>query len=125
MLMPHRSYASTANYRFGFNGQEMNNEAKGLGNSNFAEFWEYDTRIAKRWNIDPVIKDWESPYATFHNNPIWNDDRLGLDPPKKPGYWTRLWRKINYETYKTRAEEFANNNGIDESNIIEAEQIHG
>lgn len=82
MLMPHRSYASTANYRFGFNGQEMSNEFKGLGNSYSAEYWEYDSRLGRRWNLDPIIKHNESPYATFSNNPISFIDPNGADTSK-------------------------------------------
>jgi hypothetical protein len=40
-------------YRFGFNGQEKVNEIAGVGNHNTAEFWEYDTRLGRRWNLDP------------------------------------------------------------------------
>ncbi len=38
MLQPGRSY-NAGGYRFGFNGQEMNNDVKGLGNSYTALFW--------------------------------------------------------------------------------------
>jgi hypothetical protein len=48
-----------------------------VGNHNTALFWEYDTRLGRRWNIDPVKKEWESPYATFSSNPIWYSDILG------------------------------------------------
>lgn len=75
--MPHRSYASTANYRFGFNGQEKNNEAKGLGNSYSSDFWEFDSRIGRRWNIDPKPTTGISFYSTFSNNPILFCDPLG------------------------------------------------
>ncbi|MBL0133405.1 MAG: hypothetical protein IPP79_04975 [Chitinophagaceae bacterium] len=78
MLMLHRSYASTANYRFGFIGQEMDNEIKGLGNLTTAQFWEYDSRIGRRWNIDPLGKPWESSYSALSNNPINRIDPLGL-----------------------------------------------
>ncbi|HYC29518.1 MAG TPA: hypothetical protein VEB42_11885 [Chitinophagaceae bacterium] len=66
-------------YRYGFNGQEKSIEIKGEGNHNTAEYWEYDTRLGKRWNPDPVIKYHESPYAAFANNPIWFSDPLGAD----------------------------------------------
>ncbi len=71
-------------YKYGFNGQEKSNEVKGEGNSYTAEFWEYDPRIGRRWNIDPVIKYNESPYAAFYSNPIKNNDPSGADVPKKP-----------------------------------------
>ncbi|MBK6987043.1 MAG: hypothetical protein IPH33_01695 [Bacteroidetes bacterium] len=60
------------NYRFGFNGQERDNEIAGVGNINTAEFWEYDTRIARRWNLDPIVQESSSNYATFFNNPTLN-----------------------------------------------------
>jgi hypothetical protein len=64
-------------YRFGFNQQEKVDE---IGNGHYtAEFWEYDSRLAKRWNIDPVIKESESPYAVFGNNPILLVDQNGAD----------------------------------------------
>jgi RHS repeat-associated protein len=106
-------------YRYGFNGQEMSNEIKGSCNSYTALFWEYDPRTGRRWNLDPVIKSGESPYSTFHNNSIFFNDPLGDDPPKKPGILTRIWRGMNMEYYKTRAEEYANANNIDEKNIVD------
>ena len=71
-------------YRFGFNGQEKDNEIAGMGNHNTAEFWEYDTRVGRRWNTDPVTLPFESPYAVNHNNPIQQNDPLGnsADDPK-------------------------------------------
>ena len=64
-------------YRFGNGGQEKVNEVSGIGNHYTALFWEYDTRTAQRWNTDPVIKSWESPYAAFSRSPIWKIDPNG------------------------------------------------
>jgi hypothetical protein len=67
-------------YRFGFNGMEKDPEITGQEGSHYtAAFWEYDTRIARRWNVDPVVKPWESPYAAFANNPILFPDLMGAD----------------------------------------------
>ena len=44
-----------------------------------AEFWQYDSRLGRRWNVDPVFKEYESPYACFAGNPIWYNDKFGLD----------------------------------------------
>ena len=55
------------------------NEFAGIGNHNTAKFWEYDTRLGRRWNVDPVKKYHESPYATFANNPITFIDLDGAD----------------------------------------------
>ena len=75
-------------YRYGFNGHEKSDEIKGSGNSYTAEFWEYDPRVGRRWNVDPIRKEYESPYATFSNNPIWLIDPTGSDTIRvdKQGY---------------------------------------
>ena len=81
MMMPnrHKSGSSSDNYRYGFNGQEKDDEVAGDGNSYTAEYWQYDPRIAKRWNPDPVVKYHESRYAVFANNPLRFVDRIGKD----------------------------------------------
>jgi hypothetical protein len=66
-------------HRFGFNNQEKDNEVAGSGNSYTAEYWQYDARLGRRWNVDPVVKVWESPYAAFANNPILYVDYNGDD----------------------------------------------
>lgn len=65
-------------YRFGFNGQEKDNEITGVsGSHNSAMFWEYDSRLGRRWNLDPRLTASESPYLCFSNNPIWKNDVNG------------------------------------------------
>jgi hypothetical protein len=77
MTMPGRKYSSGGSYRYGFNGQENSDEiAAGLTT---AMYWEYDSRIGRRWNVDPVLKIWESPYLCFGGNPILYSDLLGDD----------------------------------------------
>ncbi len=66
-------------YRYFFNGQETDNEVLGEGVSLSAEFWQYDTRLGRRWNVDPMFKEYESPYACFAGNPVWFADRFGAD----------------------------------------------
>jgi hypothetical protein len=77
MLMPDRNPAAGNGYRFGFNGQEKTDEVYGKGNLNTALFWEYDTRLGRRWNQDPKPNPSISNYAAFANNPIWFTDVLG------------------------------------------------
>jgi RHS repeat-associated protein len=80
MVMPGRKYTAGSVYRYGFNGQERSTE---LGDDNYtAEFWQYDGRLGRRWNVDPIDKEYESPYAAFGNNPIWNIDPTGADTAK-------------------------------------------
>jgi hypothetical protein len=66
-------------YRYGFNGQEKDNEVYGDGKSYTAEYWQYDGRLGRRWNVDPVIKPSLSSFSTFANNPIKFRDILGAD----------------------------------------------
>lgn len=69
----------SVDYRFGFNGQEKDDEVAGSGNNNTAKYWEYDTRLGRRWNIDPVVKVSQSSYACLGNNPIIKIDVNGND----------------------------------------------
>jgi hypothetical protein len=62
---------------FGFNTQEKVNEIAGVGNHNTAKFWEYDTRLGRRWNLDPVDQVNISNYACLGNNPISMVDFAG------------------------------------------------
>ena len=77
MLLPNR-HESTSEYKFGFGGQEKDDEIKGEGNSYTAKYWQYDSRIGRRWERDPITYPWQSSYATFNNNPIVYNDPLGL-----------------------------------------------
>jgi RHS repeat-associated protein len=78
-IMEGRSYEGDTNlrYRFGFNTQEKDDEIYGAGNSITAEFWEYNTRLGRRWNLDPKPLQGISQYACFGNNPISNIDPDG------------------------------------------------
>ncbi|SDF70720.1 RHS repeat-associated core domain-containing protein [Chitinophaga filiformis] len=85
MLQPDRKW-SLGGYRYGFNGQEHSKE---IGYNNYtAQFWEYDSRIGRRWNLDPKPTMGVSPYAVFSNNPINFSDPNGdsILPKKKPNY---------------------------------------
>ena len=83
MLMPGRKFSAGSGYRYGFNGQEKETELN--ENITTAQFWEYDSRIGRRWNIDPVDKN--SPYEVNSSNPItmsdpWGDDDFWALNPK-------------------------------------------
>ena len=70
------------NYRFGFNTQEKEDEIYGEGNATSAEYWMYDARLGRRWNLDPIDQISISNYATFANNPTSMVDPMGdkVDP---------------------------------------------
>ena len=77
--MEGRSYEGNTSlrYRFGFNTQEKDDEVYGEGNASSAMFWEYDTRLGRRWNLDPKPQISISNYVCFNNNPILLVDILG------------------------------------------------
>jgi hypothetical protein len=82
--MPGRKYqAGNGSYRYGFNGQEKSTEINDALTT--AEFWEYDSRIGRRWNVDPVTKEYESPYLCLSGNPILFNDPNGDDAEKPKG----------------------------------------
>jgi len=64
-------------YRFGYNGQEKDNEIAGVGNFTGAEFWEYSTQIGRRLNLDPITNSSTSPYSAFKDNPLYYYDIKG------------------------------------------------
>lgn len=67
-------------YRYGFNGMEQDEEVKnGQYLSYTTEFRQYDPRVGRWMSVDPVVKEWESPYAGFSNNAIFYVDPVGLN----------------------------------------------
>ncbi len=74
-------------YMFGFNTQENVNEIAGAGIHNTALFWEYDTRLGRRWNVDPLAADypWNSTYAFAENRVI-----DGIDLEGKEFYYVHI-----------------------------------
>ncbi len=75
MTMPGRNYTASSAYRYGFNGQEKSDEID--INTTTAQFWEYDARSGRRWNLDPKSNPSLSSYSTFSDNPVFNIDILG------------------------------------------------
>jgi RHS repeat-associated protein len=80
MLQPNRSWGSDG-YRYGYNGKEMDNEEKGVGNSLDYGARSFDPRIARWGAADPLehkFPQW-STYSFAANSPISatdNDGRL-------------------------------------------------
>src|SRR5690554_2085294 len=80
MLMPGRN-GSTGDYRYGFQGQEMDDEVKGEGNSVNYKFRMHDPRVGRFFAVDPLAKDypWNSPYAFSENSVIAFVELEGLE----------------------------------------------
>ena len=81
--MPGRN-ASSGDYRYGFNGKEMDNEVKSITGTSydFGGRSLYDGRIGRFISIDPRYRDFPgmSPYAYGANNPIYYLDENGEGP---------------------------------------------
>lgn len=75
MAMASASYSSEA-YRYGFQGQEKEDEFKGSGNSYTTELRQYDARIGRWLSFDPEDQ-YPSPYTGFGNNPLNGIDEDG------------------------------------------------
>lgn len=91
MVQPGRSY-NAGWYRYGFNGHEKSTEVDAGGNSTTAEFWQYDTRTGRRWNLDPKTSTGISDYSAFTNNPIANYDAYG----DTPTLGNRIWGGVKF-----------------------------
>ena len=98
--MPGRKFDNGSGYRYGFEGQEKSNEIKSEGTSYTAEFWEYNPRLGRRWNIDPKRNASISPYACFNNNPIWFKDALGDSASPPPHELQTAKQGTNDFTYR-------------------------
>ncbi len=68
-----------AGYRYGFNGQEKDNEVSGEGNAYGFDARVYDPRIARWGAVDPRAAKYPntSPYSAFGLNPIYFVDPGG------------------------------------------------
>ena len=79
--MPGRSFSSPS-YRYGFNGQEKDDEVKGSGNSLDFGARVYDSRLGRFLSVDPLASDFAfmSTYCYAANSPIRLIDVFGMGP---------------------------------------------
>ena len=80
MDMPCRGFTNE-NYKFGFNGKEMDNEVKGTGNMINYKYRVHDVRIGRFLSIDPLAPKYphNSPYAFSENRVIDGVELEGLE----------------------------------------------
>lgn len=80
MIMPARQF-SEEGYRYGFQGQETDDELKGEGNSVNYKYRMHDARIGRFLSIDPLAPNypWNSPYAFSENRVIDAVELEGLE----------------------------------------------
>ncbi|GGD34284.1 hypothetical protein GCM10011343_25210 [Flavobacterium orientale] len=80
MLVPNR-HGSAESYRYGFQGQEKDDEVKGEGNSLNYTFRMHDPRVGRFFAVDPLSKSypWNSSYAFSENRVIDSGELEGLE----------------------------------------------
>ncbi|MBU3661560.1 MAG: hypothetical protein FGM14_16985, partial [Flavobacteriales bacterium] len=98
---------SMDSYRYGYQGSEKDDEAKGGGNSYTTFFRQLDPRVGRWFSVDPVFQPWQSPYCSMDGNPImFNDvlgDEIGVGKKKKEINKEEILRKT--ETMYVPSEE--------------------
>jgi RHS repeat-associated protein len=79
--MPNRTFSADTTYRYGFNGKENDNEAKGEGNQIDFGSRIFDPRLGRFLSIDPLQKKYPNltPYNFTGNSPIVFVDYDGED----------------------------------------------
>jgi RHS repeat-associated protein len=79
-LVPNR-HGSSDKYRYGFQGQEMDDEIKGEGNSLNYAFRMHDPRVGRFFAVDPLFKDYphNSTYAFSGNRVLDAIELEGLE----------------------------------------------
>jgi len=84
MPLPYRQY-DAPDYRYGFQGQEKDDEIKGEGNSLNYTFRMHDPRVGRFFAVDPLAGKYPfySPYQFSGNRVIDMVELEGLEPAKK------------------------------------------
>ena len=80
MLVPNR-HGSSNSYRYGFQGQEKDDEIKGEGNSLNYTFRMHDPRVGRFFAVDKIASNypWNSPYAFSENRVVDGVELEGLE----------------------------------------------
>ncbi len=107
--------SSNGGYRYGFQGQEMDDEIKGEGNSVNYKFRMHDPRIGRFFAIDPLAPEYpgNSPYAFSENRVIDGGELEGLEYENR----TNLGQVNQFTAWGVSEHEFdftGNNKGTDE-----------
>lgn len=110
MLVPNR-YGNSGVYRYGFQGQEKDDELKGDGNSLNYTFRMHDPRVGRFFARDPmeISYPWNSPYAFSENRVIDGVELEGLEyativykyshGSNKPKLEVEWYNKLQYNSY--------------------------
>jgi RHS repeat-associated protein len=120
MLVPNR-HKSADDYRYGFNGKEMDDELKGgKGNHYDYGFRIYDPRIGRFFSIDPLTSNYAflTPYQFASNRPI---DGIDIDGKEYGATTTTV--ALNDGTFKVTTSVVLRLKVINQSTLITAPEI--
>jgi RHS repeat-associated protein len=111
MMLPGRN-SSEDSYRYGFQGQEMDDEIKGEGNSVNYKYRMHDPRIGRFFAVDPLAPKYPhyAPYSFSGNRVIDMVELEGLEPVEASNSNSSLTQAINQGTGKM-AYWYPNENG--------------
>ena len=95
MQVPRR-FDSLEDYRYGFQGQEKDDEVKGEGNSLNFTYRMYDSRVGRFLSLDPLAPQYphNSPYTFAENNIIQFIELEGLEKASTKQKEMPLWQSI-------------------------------
>ena len=93
VLLPER-IVNTGDFRYGFQGQEHDDEVKGEGNSVNFKYRMHDSRLGRFFAVDPLADKFSSmsPYNFCNDNPVYFVDLDGQAPvpPKNVIYYSMV-----------------------------------
>ena len=109
MLQPER-HGNTSDYRYGFNGKEMDDEVKGEGLQYDYGFRIYDPRLGKFLSTDPLFQNYPhyTPYQFAGNSPVRFIDLDGLEEADHGNNWSISDWLENLFGYTTVSETVSN-----------------
>ena len=90
-MMPGRKYSvANTNYRYGFNGKELDNEVSGTTTYDYG-FRIYNPGLGRFLSVDPLTKSYSfyTPYQFAGNSPIANIDIDGAEPREAVQLWSK------------------------------------
>ncbi|MCD9612159.1 RHS repeat domain-containing protein [Tenacibaculum maritimum] len=107
MLVPNR-HGQADSYRYGFQGQEKDDEIKGEGNSINYKFRMHDPRVGRFLSLDPLADSFahNSPYVFSENRVIDGTELEGAEYLNTNTKWRRFWNAINGYTHWTQMSDF-------------------
>jgi RHS repeat-associated protein len=117
-LVPNRHGSSTS-YRYGFQGQEKDDEIKGEGNSLNYEYRMHDPRVGRFFSRDPLELEypWYSPYSFGGNKVIRFVELEGLEE-KNPSLFTKAMNILGSQFHLNRLNAYITKNNIPDENVI-------